>query len=334
MKKRKLGKTNLKLSAIGFGGAPIGNLFKKLNDETCNRILEKSFKSKINIYDTSPFYGYGLSEHRLGNYLKNINNNNFYLSTKVGRYLMPEDSDKINRGVFAGGLNFKPKVDYSYDGTMRSFEQSLNRLAATNIDICLIHDVDKFTFGNDYKYYFKKAMKGAYKAIHKLKDEKVIKAVGVGINDSDVCSQFVNEGDFDCVLLAGRYTLLDQSALNDLFPVAKKNNVGIILAGIFNSGILAKGLGNKAKYFYKSVPDKIRKKYINIKKFCNKYKIPVPAAAIQFCYLNSKVTSLILGMDDPKQIKQNMDYLKYPIPKDFWIDLINSNLIDERCPII
>ena len=333
MKKRKLGKTNIKLSAIGFGGAPLGNLFKKLDEKICYRILEKSFRSKINIYDTSPFYGYGLSEHRLGNYLKNINQKNFYLSTKVGRYLIPENNSKINRGIFLGGLNFKPKIDYSYDGTMKSFEQSLQRLAASKIDICLIHDVDKFTFGNDYDHYFKIAMKGAYRAIQKLKDEKVIKAIGVGINDSDICAKFAQEGDFDCMLLAGRYTLLDQNALNDFFPIAKKKNIGVIMAGIFNSGILAKGIGENVTYFYDKIPENVKQKYLKISQICKKYNVPVPAAAIQFCYSNKLISSMILGIDRVDQVNQNLEYLKFPIPSDLWKELLNEKLIDERCPL-
>ena len=335
MKKRKLGNTNINLSAIGFGAAPIGNLFEQLDDPSCYQILQDSFKSKINIYDTSPFYGNGLSEHRLGNFLKTLDEDSYYLSTKVGRYLTPEKKENIDRGAWAGGLNFKLNLDYSYDGVMRSFEQSLLRLAVSKIDICLIHDVDKFTFGNDVDHYFKLAMNGAYKAIKKLKEENVIKAIGVGLNDSDMCARFANEGDFDCMIIAGRYSLLDhQSALDDFFPIVEKNNIGIMLAGVFNSGILAKGIGDNSTYFYEKIPQHIKEKYIIIATVCDKYNVPVPAAAIQFCYANKLISSMILGMDRLEQIKQNIFYLNYFIPSDLWSDLINEEIIDERCPVL
>ena len=333
MNKRQLGNTDINLTAIGFGGAPIGGLFENLDERSCYDILEETYNSGINIFDTSPLYGYGLSEHRLGNFLKTIDEDSYFLSTKVGRYLTPAKKNEIDRGRFEGGLNFTPHLDYSYDGVMRSFEQSLIRLAVSKVDICLIHDVDRFNYGDDVNYYFKLAMDGAYKAIQKLKDEKVIKAIGVGVNDSDMCAKFANAGDFDCMLLAGRYSLLDQNALNDFFPIAEKNNIGIILAGIFNSGILAKGVGENITYFYDKIPEEVKQRYLKIANICKKYEVPVPAAAIQFCYTNKLVTSMILGMDRVEQVKQNLDYLNFPIPEDLWKDLLNEKLIDERCPI-
>ena len=333
MKKRKLGNTNINLSAIGFGAAPIGNLFEQLDDPSCYQILQDSFKSKINIYDTSPFYGNGLSEHRLGNFLKTLDEDSYYLSTKVGRYLTPEKKENIDRGAWAGGLNFKLNLDYSYDGVMRSFEQSLLRLAVSKIDICLIHDVDKFTFGDDVDHYFKLAMNGAYKAIKKLKEENVIKAIGVGLNDSDMCARFANEGDFDCMIIAGRYSLLDhQSALDDFFPIVEKNNIGIMLAGVFNSGILAKGIGENVTYFYDKIPDNIKIKYNKILEVCAKYNVPVSAAALQFSYANTLISSMILGMDRAEQVNQNISNFEYKIPSELWRDLIKENIIDERCP--
>ena len=221
MKKRKLGNTDIKLTSIGFGGAPIGNLFEELDEHTCYDILQHSYKSNINIFDTSPLYGYGLSEHRIGNFLKTIDPDSYYLSTKVGRYLTPQ-RNYFKKGKFKGHLNFIPHFDYSYDGVMRSFDQSIHRLAVSKIDICLIHDVDRYNFGTEVDYYFEQAMNGAYKALNTLKEQKVIKAIGVGLNDADICARFANEGDFDCMLLAGRYTLLDQTAVNEFFPIAKK----------------------------------------------------------------------------------------------------------------
>ena len=333
MQKRKLGNTNIHLSSLGFGAAPIGDLFENLDERSCYNILENAYNSNFNLFDTSPFYGNGLSEHRTGNFLKTIDEESYFLSTKVGRYLTPEKNQNIDRGAWAGGLNFKLNLDYSYDGAMRSFEQSLLRLAVSKIDICLIHDVDKFTFGNEVDYYFKLAMNGAYKAIQKLKEEKVIKAIGVGLNDADICAKFANEGDFDCMVLAGKYSLLEhESALNDFFPIVNKNNIGIILAGVFNSGILAKGIGDNVTYNYDKIPNHIRDKYIIVSEVCDRYNVPVPAAALQFSYANKLISSMILGMDRVEQIQQNISFFNYSIPDDLWKELIEKKIIDERCP--
>ena len=333
MQKRKLGNTDIYLSTIGFGGAPIGNLFEKLDDATCYKTLARCNDSNINLYDTSPYYGNGLSEHRLGSFLKTLNSDSYYLSTKVGRYLTPQKEENINRGKWAGGLNFIPNVDYSYDGVMKSFEQSLHRLNTSKIDICLIHDVDTYTYGEQVDHYFKIAMKGAYKAISKLKEEKVIKAIGVGVNNSDICKRFAEEGDFDCILLAGRYTLLDQSALDDCLPIAEEKNIGIILGGVFNSGILAKGIGDNITYFYDKIPESIKIKYNKILSICNRYNVSVPAAALQFCYANKQVASLVIGMDREDQIDNNISNLNIKIPNDLWNELKNANIIDERCTL-
>jgi D-threo-aldose 1-dehydrogenase len=333
MQKRKLGNTNIHLSSLGFGAAPIGDLSENLDERSCYNILENAYNSNFNLFDTSPFYGNGLSEHRTGNFLKTIDEESYFLSTKVGRYLTPEKNQNIDRGAWAGGLNFKLNLDYSYDGAMRSFEQSLLRLAVSKIDICLIHDVDKFTFGNEVDYYFKLAMNGAYKAIQKLKEEKVIKAIGVGLNDADICAKFANEGDFDCMVLAGKYSLLEhESALNDFFPIVNKNNIGIILAGVFNSGILAKGIGDNVTYNYDKIPNHIRDKYIIVSEVCDRYNVPVPAAALQFSYANKLISSMILGMDRIEQIQQNISFFNHSIPDDLWKELIEKKIIDERCP--
>ena len=169
MLKRKLGNTDITLTSIGFGGAPLGNLFEELNENDCFDIVKNSYEMNINLFDTSPFYGYGLSEHRIGNFLKTIDPKSYYLSTKVGRYLTPQ-RNYYKDTKFKGQINFIPHIDYTYDGVMRSFDQSIHRLAVSEIDICLIHDVDRYTFGKDVDYYFKIAMNGAYKALNDLKE--------------------------------------------------------------------------------------------------------------------------------------------------------------------
>ena len=321
IKKKLLGKTNIYCPKIGFGGAPIGNLFKKISNKYASDILLESQKSGINLYDTSPLYGYGLSEKRLGSFFKNLNRDQFLISTKVGRYLVKEHASKIDRGIFKGGLNFRPVIDYTYDGVMKSFEQSLIRLNVDHIDLCLIHDVDYFTHGNQFEYYFNQSLKGAYIALQKLKDQNLIRGIGLGLNDADVANKFLSAEEFDCVLLAGRYTLLDQSANNGFLQTAKRKKVGVIMAGIFNSGILAKGV-KKSTYFYKPISENIRKKFSQINNLCQKFNIPIQAAAIQFPLKNKNVNSIILGIDDVNQINQNLNFLNFRIEDNFWDQLI------------
>ena len=216
---------------------------------------------------------------------------------------------------------------------MKSFEQSLHRLATSKIDICLIHDVDHFTHGDQVDHYFKIAMSGAYKALTQLKEEKIIKAIGIGVNDADMCKRFTEAGDFDCMLLAGRYTLLDQSALDDCIPIAEEKNIGIILGGVYNSGILAKGIGEDITYFYQTIPDNIKKKYNEISIICERYDVSLKSAALQFCYANKNISSMVIGMDRVNQINNNISSLSKKIPNDLWKELKNKNIIDERCAL-
>ena len=330
---KTLGKSGIKISPIGFGGATLADLNTKLDDIECYKTLEKAFNSGINYFDTAPLYGYGLSEHRLGNFLKTLNRDQFILSTKVGRYMTPADPDKIDRLIFKSTLDFSPNFDYSYDGVMRSFEQSLFRLGLSKIDICLIHDVDGVTHKEEVDNRFKEAMNGAYKALEKLKSEKVIKAIGVGLNESYWCKKFAESGDFDCMILAGRYTLLEQGGLTEFLPLAKKKNIGIILAGVFNSGVLIKGVTKDSTYDYAKIPNHIIEKYNAINEVCNDFNVPIAAAAIQFSNAHSAVSTLLLGMDYPEQVQENLNLFNFKIEKEFWLTLLEKKLIDPESPI-
>ena len=315
------------VSSIGFGGAPIADLYENLEDSVCFETIKNAHKSGINFYDTSPFYGYGLGEKRLGEYLSSINRDDFILCTKVGRYLTSEEPSKIDRGAFKGGLNFIPNLDYTYDGVMRSFEQSLTRLNLSKIDVCLIHDVDKWTHGDDVEKHFKTAIDGAYRALSQLKREKVIKAIGIGVNETEMCTRFAKAADFDCMILAGRYTLLEQGGLNDFFPIALEKKIGVILAGVYNSGILAKGVSDNTTYDYGKIPKHIAEKYFKIDKVCKEFNVPIAAAALQFSNAHTAVSTMILGMDRPEQINENINYMNYKIDEEFWNKLLSENLI-------
>lgn len=333
MKKLKIiGKNHLTPSSISFGGAPIGELFENLTEENCNKTLENNFKHGVKLFDTSPYYGLGLSETRLGNFLKNKERDSYLISTKVGRYLVPENPKKIDRGNWKGGLNFKPIIDYSYDGVMKSFEQSLNRLKIENIDIALIHDVDEFSHGDLAQKYFKTSMNGAYKALEKLKEEGLVKAIGVGLQDASMCMQFAKSGNFDCMLLANRYTLLEQKTALEFFPIANEKKISILLAGVYNSGILIKGLKKGITYEYSPINNSIKNKYLKLKKICDNFNIPVGAASLQFAYYPKEVSTLILGMDKPLHIEENLNLLNFKINPEFWSILKQKNIINIDCP--
>src|SRR4051794_25153629 len=243
---RPLGRTGVPVSIIGFGSAPLGDLFVKLDDATAIATVEAALASGITLLDTSPHYGNGLAEHRIGTALRRVPRDSVVLSTKVGRVMAPRPTTAAGgRGPaptspgFAGGLPHKASFDYSYDGAMRSFEQSLLRLGTDRVDVLLIHDVDVWTHGADaVDGRFAEAMDGAYKALHDLREQGAVKAIGVGLNEADMCERFARAGDFDTMLLAGRYSLLEQPALQSFMPLALEKGIGIMLGGVFNSGIL------------------------------------------------------------------------------------------------
>src|SRR5262252_760127 len=241
MPRRALGQTGLQVSPLGFGTAPLGDLYAQLDDDTAIATVEQAFALGVNLLDTSPLYGHGLAEHRCGTALRRVARKDIVLCTKVGRWMDPFHGRGDGSG-FVGGHRHRAIVDYSYDGTMRSVEQSLLRLGTDRIDLLLIHDVDVWTHGRDaIEARFREAMAGAYVALDKLRGEGVIAGVGVGVNEAEMCVRFANAGQFDTMLLAGRYSLLEQPALAEFLPLAQQQGIAVMLGGVFNSGILATG---------------------------------------------------------------------------------------------
>ena len=208
-------------SKLGFGASGLGTLYRDVSEREAAEVLAEAYETGFRYFDTSPFYGHGLSELRLGSFLRTVPRDSVMVSTKAGRYLVPPYGEKVDYGWWAAPLRLKPVFDYSYDGTMRSLEQSASRVGITDFDLVYIHDVDRFTHGADFERRFDEAVEGCYRALSDLRKGGFIKAVGVGVNESDVATQFVKACRLDAVMIAGRYTLLDQSALVDLFPAAK-----------------------------------------------------------------------------------------------------------------
>jgi D-threo-aldose 1-dehydrogenase len=332
---RKLGRTNLDITILGFGGAPLGDLYEQIPEERALSVIEAAYSVGIRLYDTAPLYGYGLSEHRFGQVLRRKPRSEFVLSTKVGRWLRPEAPERIDRGLFTGGLNFMPVVDYSYDGTMRALDQSYARLGVDRIDVVLIHDVDIWSHGSRdaYEARFREAMAGAYRALDQLRAAGAIKAVGVGVNEVEPCVRFAQEGAFDCLLLAGRYTLLEQNGLDDLLPLAQRQQFSILLGGPFNSGILATGAKPGAKYNYAAAPPEIMARVARIEAICDRHGVPLAAAAIQFPLGHDRVVSIVPGAVTAVEVDQNARLINTPIPGDLWAELKHEALLNPEAPV-
>ena len=331
---RKLGKASLSVTQLGFGGAPLGDLYAQLTESEALATVETAYSKGIRLFDTSPFYGYGLSEHRFGHVLRQYPRDSFLLSTKVGRTLKPQEPSRIDRGPWRNTLPFEPVYDYSYDGVMRQVEDSLQRLATNRIDILLIHDVDVWTHGTiaETEKRFSEAMSGAYRALEQLRSSGVVKAIGCGLNEWEMCQRFANSGDFDCFLLAGRYTLLEQSALDEFLPLCVEKNIGILLGGPYNSGILATGAIEGAFYNYQKAPPEIRSKVKQIEMVCARYNVPLAAAAIQFPLGHPAISSIIPGAVKPSEVKQNISLMSIDIPSSLWEELKQEGLLHQEAP--
>ncbi len=332
--KRALGKTALEVSQVGFGGAPLGNLFAALSEEVAQETVQAALAAGIRYFDTAPFYGQGLSEHRLGAALRNVARGDYVLSTKIGRLLVPGERHAAVDENFCNALPFDAPFDYSYDGTMRSFEDSLQRLGTNRIDILLIHDVDVWTHGSreaaDAR--FDEVMAGGYRAMVKLRDEGVIGAIGAGLNEWQACQRFAERGDFDCFLLAGRYTLLEQEALESFLPLCEARNISIVIGGPLNTGILATGAVDGALYDYKPAPPDILARVHAIEAVCARHDVALPAAALQFPLHHPAVATIIPGARTPDEITRNAVTLAAEIPAALWAELKAEGLLRAGAP--
>jgi D-threo-aldose 1-dehydrogenase len=331
---RPLGRTRIPVTCLGFGGAPLGDLYARLDEATAVATIEAAHRAGMNLFDTSPHYGNGLSELRFGSALRRMPRNSYVLSTKVGRHMNPWAAGGTAGGPgFAGGVPHASVVDYSYDGTMRSLEQSLLRLGLDRIDVVLIHDVDVWTHGADrVDERFREAMEGAYRALDRLRGEGVIRAIGMGLNEAEMCVRFAEAGDFDCALLAGRYSLLQQDALDHFLPLAERKGIGVILGGIFNSGILATGARPGARFNYREAPPDVMERVTRIERICGAHGVPLAVAALRFALAGPAVASVILGGVAPGEVERNAAALHHSIPEDLWSDLKSESLLSASVP--
>lgn len=331
--KHKFGRTDLEVTALGFGGGPIGNQARPVSEQEVEAIVDAAWDTGIRYFDTSPFYGHGLSEARLGHCLRWRPREDYVLSTKVGRLLKPRRREEIDFGMWVDGLPNILEFDYSYDGVMRSFEDSLQRLGLQYIDILWIHDCDKFSHAPDQqKRYFRQAMDSAFPALEQLRSQGLVKSIGLGVNEWEVCHQALVEHDFDSFLLAGRYTLLEQEALDKFLPLCEERNVAVALGGGFNSGILAKGAVPGAKYNYGPAPDGIMARVRRIEAVCASHDVSLPAAALQFVLAHPCIPTVPAGVRSAGQLRQNAAWIEQPIPAAFWTELKADGLLRQDAP--
>lgn len=330
---RPLGRSGLKVTTLGFGGAPLGDLYAHLDEASAVATVEAALASGINLVDTSPLYGHGLSEHRIGAALRRSGRKDVVISTKVGRVADPFAGRGDGSG-YLGGLPHGLRFDYSYDGAMRSLEQSALRLGVDRLDVVLIHDVDVWTHGADMiERRFAEAMDGAYRALDKLRAAGAVKAIGVGVNEAQMCERFARAGDFDTMLLAGRYSLLEQPALTSFMPLALEKGIGLMLGGVFNSGILATGPVAGAKYNYQPAPPEILARVAAIEAICARHGVPLRRAALQFPLGHPAVASLVMGAVKPEEVADQVAELSAPVPAALWTELKAEGLLGADVPV-
>jgi D-threo-aldose 1-dehydrogenase len=331
--KSQIGKTELAIDALGFGCASLGNLYHAVSDEDATDILTTAWANGFRYFDTAPHYGQGLSERRVGDALRSPTGNDYVLSTKVGRLLKPAGYAAERHG-FLSPMPFDIVYDYSYDGVMRSFEDSLQRLGLDRIDILFMHDIGPVTHGDDDDRLFPIAMDGGYRAMDELRESGRVSAIGLGVNEYEVCERALEHGDWDCFLLAGRYTLLEQKALDMFLPKCVDRNCSIIIGGAYNSGILATGVGGKGpwNYDYGPAPDDVVRKVAAIEGLCAEFGIPLAAAALQFPLAHPAVASVIPGIGNVRRIDQTLNLFATEIPDDFWSALTEQGLVRDDAP--
>lgn len=321
MRKRTL-RNGLALTELGFGAAQFGNLYRETTREETESAVHSAWSAGIRYFDTAPHYGLGLSERRLGQLLAEHPRDEFVISTKVGRLLVPTPE---NPGRDTEGFDVPATTsrvwDFSRDGVLRSLEESLGRLGLDRVDILYLHDPDQ---------HWEQASKEAVPALIELRDQGVIGAFGVGMNQAEMPARFIRECDIDMVMLAGRYTLLEQEALNDLLPLAEERGVGIVIAGVYNSGLLAVDRPDSAaKYNYEAAPDSLVARAGLLADVCERHGVTLPEAALAYPLMHPAVVSVVVGMRSGEQVDGNVRRYTTEIPPDLWTDLATEGLIPD-----
>lgn len=323
---RALANGALSLPVLGFGGAPLGGLLEANDNSETNAMLGEVTAAGYRYFDTAPFYGFGRSERMIGDHLRG---RDYILSTKVGRLLRPGlPADPAALG-WPDPLPFHPEFDYSYDAIMRSFEDSQQRLGLDRIDILFVHDIGEMTHGADNARHFATLKDSGYRALDQLRRSGEIKAIGLGVNEAQACRDALEIGDWDVFLLAGRYTLLEQAPVEDLFPACAAARTSIIIGGPYNSGILVGG----STWNYGKAPPEVIARVTALEDCAKRHSVPLPAAALQFPLGHPLVTSVIPGLRSRAELAQTLVWAATRIPDDFWQDLLNQGLLHPEAPL-
>ena len=330
---RTFARSGLKTSLLGFGSAPLGNIFRTISTADSHEMVRAAWDAGIRLYDSAPMYGHGLAEHRMSDALFEYPRDEYVLCTKVGRTLVPAAPGTFDHGVWAKVPPLNAQFDYSYEGCFQQVHDSLQRMMSDRVDVLFVHDVDRYTHGADQPARFKEAVNGSFKALIEMRDAGQVKEIGAGVNEADVCYQIAQEVDIDSILLAGRYTLLEQDPLDDLLPLCDERKISIVLGGVFNSGILATGAVKGAKYNYSEAPVEIMEKVAKIEVICAEFNIPLAAAALQFAAAHPSVVNVCVGARNMQQWNQNFALLNHSIPTDFWTRLKKTGLVREDAPV-
>ena len=325
LEKRKIGRTGVEVTAWGMGCAPLGGVGDRITDDDSDVILNTAWDAGIRYFDSAPLYGHGLSEKRVGRVLSQKPRDEFVLSTKIGRLLVPVE-EGTRDSLMRDSENLAIRYDYSSDAVVASIESSLRRLNLDRIDILLCHDIDRWTHGDDQPGIYETAANGALPAMHRLREQGLVRAIGLGVNESAVCVRVMQEFEPDCFLLAGRFTLLEQEPLDAMLPMCVERNVSVIIGGPYNSGILANAERRRATYDYKPAPDDLWEKAQKIRAVCDSHGIDMRAAALQYVLRHPAVASVIPGMWALREVTENSALLDVSIPDALWADLADQEL--------
>ncbi|MEW2401278.1 aldo/keto reductase [Streptomyces sp. NPDC046862] len=324
MRTHRLGRSAVEVTELGFGGGPLGGLFEPLDDDTAAEALAAAWAAGIRYFDTSPHYGIGHSERRIGELLRTKPRGDFTLSTKVGRLLVPQDPAGRRDESFQVPATHRRVWDFSRDGVLRSVEDSLTRMGADRVDVLFLHDAEQ---------HLESALRDGFPALAELRSQGVVGAVGAGMYDPAKLTTLVRETDADVVMLSGRYTLLDHSALDDLLPACAERGVSVLAASVFNSGLLATPRPTSgARYDYAPASSEQLSRAHLLADVCETHGVTLPQAAMAFPLFHPVVTSVVLGMRSAHEVRRNVASFAAAVPSGLWDDLRTAGLLDDRAP--
>jgi D-threo-aldose 1-dehydrogenase len=313
-----LGRTGIEVTRLGLGTAPLGGMYEAVSDEQGRATIDAAWAAGLRFFDTAPLYGHGRSERRLGAALRDRPRDEFVLATKVGRMLRaggPPDPE----GIWVDAPELHPFFDFSEEAALTSFRESLERLGLDRVDVLHIHDPDD---------HHDEALAGAYRALDRLRADGRIRAVGAGMNQAAMLARFAREGRFDCFLLAGRFTLLDQSGLDDLLPLCRREGIAVIAGGVFNSGILADPRPG-AHYNYLPATPELVERALRLAEVCDRHGVPLAAAAVQFPLRHPAVATVLVGARSAAEVEEDVRLFRCDVPDELWADLTAAGLLRD-----